>query len=133
MDDKRRMLRHFLAALGLPDSESAPGCTRGLRGVGLRIAGVRSPTELSPRHDESVLGYARTIFIGGHSWPRTAREPAGRSRPIAVRCSKISPASIESDAPMLNGLSPEQLLQGPLSDAMTHVGQLALLRRLQGS
>ena len=27
----------------------------------------------------------------------------------------------------------EQLLQGPLSDAMTHVGQLSMLRRLTGS
>jgi hypothetical protein len=27
----------------------------------------------------------------------------------------------------------EQLLQGPLSDAMTHVGQLAMLRRLAGA
>jgi hypothetical protein len=27
----------------------------------------------------------------------------------------------------------ERLLQGPLSDAMAHVGQLALLRRLSGS
>jgi hypothetical protein len=30
-------------------------------------------------------------------------------------------------------LTPEQLLQGPLSDAMTHAGQLAMLRRLHGS
>ena len=29
-------------------------------------------------------------------------------------------------------ISPEQLLQGQLSDAMTHAGQLALLRRLSG-
>jgi hypothetical protein len=28
--------------------------------------------------------------------------------------------------------SPEKLFQGPLADAMTHVGQLALLRRLSG-
>ncbi|TMQ59291.1 MAG: hypothetical protein E6K76_05455 [Candidatus Eisenbacteria bacterium] len=27
----------------------------------------------------------------------------------------------------------ERLLQGPLSDAMTHVGQLAMLRRLAGA
>ena len=27
----------------------------------------------------------------------------------------------------------DQLLQGPLADAMTHAGQLALLRRLSGS
>ncbi|HEY6802130.1 MAG TPA: hypothetical protein VI306_01005 [Pyrinomonadaceae bacterium] len=30
-------------------------------------------------------------------------------------------------------LTPEQLLQGPFSDAMTHAGQLAILRGLAGS
>ena len=30
-------------------------------------------------------------------------------------------------------ISDEQFLQGPLSDAMTHAGQLAILRRLAGS
>ncbi len=29
--------------------------------------------------------------------------------------------------------SPEKILQGPLMDAFTHVGQLALLRRMAGS
>jgi hypothetical protein len=33
----------------------------------------------------------------------------------------------------LGSLSAEQLLQGPLADVMTHVGQLALLRRLLGA
>ena len=32
-----------------------------------------------------------------------------------------------------NRISHEQLLQGPLADAMTHAGQLAMLRRLAGS
>ncbi len=31
------------------------------------------------------------------------------------------------------GAAPERLLQGPVADALTHVGQLALLRRLAGS
>ena len=30
-------------------------------------------------------------------------------------------------------ISDEQFLQGPLSDAMTHAGQLAMLRRMAGS
>ena len=30
-------------------------------------------------------------------------------------------------------LTEEQLLQGPFADAMTHAGQLALLRRLAGA
>src|SRR5258707_15789509 len=33
----------------------------------------------------------------------------------------------------LHGITPEILLQGPFSDALTHAGQLALLRRLSGS
>jgi len=32
-----------------------------------------------------------------------------------------------------NELTDDQLLQGPLADVMTHVGQLALLRRLAGA
>jgi hypothetical protein len=32
----------------------------------------------------------------------------------------------------LGTLTPQQLLQGPLADVMTHVGQLAMLRRLAG-
>jgi hypothetical protein len=33
----------------------------------------------------------------------------------------------------LNGIREEQLLQGPFADAMTHAGQIAMLRRLHGS
>ena len=33
----------------------------------------------------------------------------------------------------LRGRTEEQILQGPLADAMTHVGQLAMLRRLASS
>jgi hypothetical protein len=29
--------------------------------------------------------------------------------------------------------SPEQLFQGPVADALTHIGQIAMLRRLDGS
>lgn len=38
---------------------------------------------------------------------------------------------LASDAPL--GAPAEQLFQGPLADALTHVGQLALLRRLAGA
>jgi hypothetical protein len=30
-------------------------------------------------------------------------------------------------------VSPEQLVQGPIADALTHVGQITLMRRLAGS
>jgi len=39
-------------------------------------------------------------------------------------------ARLASDAPL--GSPPERLFQGPVADALTHVGQLAMLRRMAG-
>jgi hypothetical protein len=38
---------------------------------------------------------------------------------------------LQSGTP-IQGTSPERLLQGPFSDAMTHAGQLIMLRRMAG-
>lgn len=38
-----------------------------------------------------------------------------------------------ADASLMSRLTDEQLLQGPFADAMTHAGQLAMLRRLARS
>ena len=40
--------------------------------------------------------------------------------------------NISSGSEYLGGMTAERLLQGPLADAMTHAGQLAMLRRLSG-
>ncbi len=39
---------------------------------------------------------------------------------------------LDSDSP-LEAITPEKLLQGPFSDAMTHAWTIAMLRRLAGS
>lgn len=38
---------------------------------------------------------------------------------------------LSSDTPLL--ATPEKLFQGPVADALTHVGQIAMLRRMAGS
>ena len=40
---------------------------------------------------------------------------------------------LESNSPFIEDMTPERMLQGPFSDAMTHAGQLAMLRRLAGN
>lgn len=129
MDDKRRMLRHFLAALAYRTQKALHDAPPEF-GSFTPPGGVRSPKE-QVQHMTSVLGYARTLFIGG----RYRAEPLASLRAEADRFHAMLAdlaASIESDVPLLNDLSPERLLQGPLADAMTHAGQLALLRRLAG-
>ena len=63
MDDKRELLRHFLAALAYRTQKALSGAPDSF--YSFRAAPkVRTPLELL-RHMESVLGYARTFFTGG--------------------------------------------------------------------
>jgi len=129
MDDKRQLLRHFLAALAYRTQKA-------LRDAPVDFGsfdagqGVRTPIRLV-RHMTSVLGYARTFFVGGNY----------RADPLPSFGAEVDrfhqmlqdlASHLEKGTP-LQGTSPEVLLQGPFSDAMTHAGQLATLRRLAGS
>lgn len=129
MDAERVMLRHFLAALAYRAQKAlrdAPESFADFRAA----PGVRTPTELV-RHMTSVLGYARTFFIGGTY--RADPLPALGDEVQRFHAMLESLASHVSEGSAPHGTTPERLLQGPFCDAMTHAGQLALLRRLAGS
>jgi len=129
MDDKQKLLRHFLAALAYRTQKAlraAPADFGSFRAA----ESVRTPAELV-RHMTSVLGYARTFFVGGRYWPNplpSLNEEIARFHDMLEDLAK----HIEMGTPLLQGMTAERLLQGPFSDAMTHAGQLALLRRLAG-
>jgi hypothetical protein len=129
MDDKRIILRHFLAALAYRTQKSLRGMPESF--FSFRAAAkVRTPLELI-RHMESVLGYARTFFIGGEYDQKPLSDFNAEIARFHKTLEELA-RFLESDAP-LEGITPENLLQGPFSDAMTHAGQLAMLRRLAGS
>jgi len=130
MNDKRRMLRHFLAALAYRTQKALRGAPSDF-GSFVPRDGVRSPKE-QIRHMTSVLGYARTLFAGGQYMPEPLDSLQAEVRRFHEMLEDLA-RHIDSDAPLQGGFSPERLLQGPFSDAMTHAGQLALLRRLAGS
>jgi hypothetical protein len=80
----------------------------------------------------SVLGYARTYFIGGSYRP----EPLPSLQDEIVRFHEVLEdlsKHLREGTALLQGVTEERLLQGPFSDAMTHAGQLAMLRRLYGA
>ena len=128
MDDKRALLRHFLATLAYRTQKALRDAPVEF-GYFRAAEGVRTPAELV-RHMTSVLGYAKTFFVGGKYWPN----PLPSLEEEIVRFHDMLEdlaGQIASDTP-LQGTSAERLLRGPFSDAMTHAGQLALLRRLAG-
>src|ERR1044071_10011793 len=67
MDTKRKLLNHFLAALAYRTQKALRGAPDDF-GSFRATDGVRTPAELV-LHMTSVLGYARTHFIGGRYWP----------------------------------------------------------------
>jgi hypothetical protein len=129
MDEQRKMLRHFLAALAYRTQKAqrdAPPEFASFR-AGEK---VRTPHELI-RHMDSVLGYARTHFIGGSYRPPdfTAFDDAvAHFHEVVEDLARHLEAGTE-----MREITAELLLQGPFADAMTHAGQLAMLRRLAGS
>ena len=129
MRDKENLLRHFLAALAYRTQKAlrdAPAEFGSFRAA----PKARTPHELVC-HMNSVLGYATTFFVGGsYHVPimATLEDEVARFHETLTELARLVASESE-----WRRVTPEQLLQGPLSDAMTHAGQLALLRRLAGS
>src|SRR5262245_57644453 len=127
-DVQRELLRHYLAAL-------AYGTQKALRGADPSFASfrageqVRTPRELV-RHMSGVLSYARSFF--GHGNPRLQQLDDFDAEVLRFHALLVALSDdLDHDIPV-SEIALEQLLQGPFSDAMTHAGQLAMLRRLSG-
>ncbi|MFQ5549912.1 MAG: hypothetical protein ACE5FJ_01590 [Gemmatimonadales bacterium] len=126
--DERRILRHFLAAIAYRTQKAVRGHPKWW-GDFRAAKGVRTPHELL-RHMRSVLGYARTHFTGG-TYRATMAESFDAEIEQFHHMLELLGRNVDSDD--LTDTTPDRLLQGPLSDTMTHVGQLSILRRLAGA
>lgn len=127
--ESRKLLQHFLAALAYRTQKA-------LRGAPAAFADFRAGTHVRTPHElvwhmTGVIGYARTMLHGGSFAPPRL---ASFDEEIARFHDTLAALQADfGDASLTAQISDEQFLQGPLSDAMTHAGQLAMLRRLAGS
>ncbi|MGE3468682.1 MAG: hypothetical protein AB7J13_17325 [Pyrinomonadaceae bacterium] len=129
VDHKRELLTHYLAALAYRTQKSLRGAPDGFAGFQVGNE-VRTPMELL-RHMTSVLGYACTFFTGGDYWPEPLAnfdDEVSRFHKTLERLAR----HLRTGEPFLDPMTAERMLQGPLADAMTHAGQLGMLRRLYG-
>lgn len=128
MTESRRLLRHFLAALAYRTQKALRGAPSAYAEMRL-TATSRSPRELV-WHMAGLMGYARTFFHGGayrpHALPSFGEEIERFHQQLSLLGEDLANPSLPCS------ISDEQLLQGPLADAMTHAGQLAMLRRFAG-
>ena len=128
-DSSRGMLRHTVATLAYRGGKA-------VRDVPGGFGDVRpSPTSRTAReilaHVGDLLDWALGLADGRHAWHDSAPGPW----PDEVRRFFAGLSSLDRRlaAPEPLGFAAERLFQGPIADALTHVGQISLLRRMAGA
>lgn len=125
------ILLHFLAAIAYRTQKALRDAPAAYPDF---VAGhaARTPVEIL-RHMTSLMGYTATFFRGG-SYPMVPDSLPTFDAEVQRFHEQLADVGdlIRAGTPPCT-ISTEQLLQGPLADTMTHVGQLALLRRLAES
>ena len=126
-DPKRDLLRHTLATLAYRGGKavrSAPAEFAEFQGAG------KTPAQILG-HIGDLLDWALSMANGTRHWhkskPLPWNEEVTRFFAALKRFDDYLASTEAVQAPM------EKLFQGPLADALTHVGQLAMLRRMAGA
>ena len=123
------LLRHALATLAYRGGKAVRGAPDSFAAFHL-AATSRTPVQILA-HIGDLLDWALSLARGAQAWadspPRAWPDEVSRFYDGLARLD----AQLAGQA--LVGVSVEELLQGPLADALTHVGQLTLLRRLAGA
>jgi len=125
----RQFLRHTLAALAYRGGKALRDAPAGFASF---KAGETSRTPLEIlAHMGDLFDWACALAGGQNTWsnvpPGTWDEEVARFFAGLERFD----AALASDADL--GFSVERLFQGPVADALTHVGQIAMLRRMAGA
>jgi hypothetical protein len=122
------MLRHTLATLAYRGGKALRGAPPEF--AGFRASeGARTPGEILA-HLGDLLDWALSIADGAQRWktaPVLSWEE-GSARFFAGL--EMLDRRLATREPL--GCTPEKLFQGPIADALTHVGQINLLRRMAG-
>jgi len=127
-DTKREMLRHTVATLAYRGAKAVRGASDSFAGFGSPET-KRTPVRILA-HIGDLLDWALSIAQGAEAWHDS--EPLSWNLEVERfhRALESFDNYLASDA-ALSGTC-ERLFQGPIADALTHVGQLAMLRRMAG-
>ena len=129
MNEKREFLRHTIATL-------AYRCGKTLRDAPIDFASFKTEQTVNTpvfllSHIADLLEWALTATRGEPRYPTTEISDWELEKQRFYTALKALDDFLASE--VVIDASLEQIFQGPIADALTHTGQLALLRRMAGA
>lgn len=128
-ETNRQFLRHTLATLAYRGGKALRGAPEGF-GTFRVAEGSRTPVEILS-HIGDLFDWAVALAKGEHVWHNAPVQPWDREVERFFDGLRKFDEVLASETPL--GFPVERLFQGPIADALTHVGQIAMLRRLAGA
>ena len=129
MDAVRGLLRHTVATVAYRAGKALRGAPDGFATFQVR-EGSRTPVQILA-HMGDLFDWALSIATGAQVWRDSMLLPWDSEVVRFFDTLLRFDNHLASDAPLACPV--EQLFQGPIADALTHIGQLAMLRRLAGA
>lgn len=129
VDPKRDLLRHMVATVAFRGRIAIAGAPAGF--ADLRVTeSTRSPGEILAHIGDLLIGshyLLKAEFVELVSEPLPWQEETERF----FEAVKELDAFLASDSPLAHPV--EKFVQGPIGDALTHIGQIVMLRRIAGA
>ena len=127
-DPTRSFLRHCVATLAYRGGKALRDAPAGFSDF--RISGTTRSSGEILAHMGDLLDWALSIAKGNEAWNNA--EPLEWRAEVARFHAALKSFDdyLASDAAL--DANCERLFQGPIADALTHVGQIAMLRRIAG-
>lgn len=127
-DTKRSMLRHTVATLAYRGGKAVRGASDSFASFKASET-TRTPVEILA-HVGDLLDWALSIAEGKETWHNAKPLPWNQEVARFHAALRKFDEYLASDGDL--AATCERLFQGPIADALTHVGQIAMLRRIAG-
>jgi len=127
-DSSRQLLRHTVATLAYRAGKTLRDAPESFAGFSTGEKG-RTPAHILA-HMGDLFDWALSIAKGQQAWHDSTPLPWPQEAQRFFKTLQAFDDYLASGAPL--PVSAEKLFQGPIADALTHTGQLAILRRMAG-
>ena len=128
-DKKREMLRHTVATLAYRGGKAIKDAPEGFGEMRIGDA-TRTPLEILA-HIGDLLDWALTMAQGATVWNDAKPSAWNEEVERFFKALETFDDFLASEERLET--TPEKLFQGPVADALTHVGQITMLRRIYNS